>query len=134
MSIYHLPYGQYGYSGHILNLPQDITSFVNSLPRSPATLDVIVVRRDGVNETHRDFRVRRAVVLRALHWLIANNRYYNDVTIDTNTLEMLPIDGHLTKFSSVNLSSNDESEVSSDNDDQVWILFGFQVFVAISLI
>ena len=72
------------YSGHILNLPQDVTSFVTSLPRSPATLNVIVVRRDGVNETHRDFRVRRAV---ALHWLIANNRYYNDVTIDTNTLE-----------------------------------------------
>ena len=57
MSIYRLPYGQYGYSGHILNLPQDVTSFVNSLPRSPATLNVIVVRRDGVNETHRDFRV-----------------------------------------------------------------------------
>ena len=57
MSIYRLPYGQYGYSGHILNLPQDVTSFVNSLPRSPTTLDVVIVRREGVNNTLRDFRV-----------------------------------------------------------------------------
>lgn len=57
MSIYRLPRGQYGYTGHILNLPQDVASFINSLPRSPATLDVIIVRREGVNESHRDFRV-----------------------------------------------------------------------------
>ena len=43
MSIYRLPHGQYGYSGHILNLPQDVTSFVNELPRCPATLDVVIV-------------------------------------------------------------------------------------------
>ena len=59
MSIYHLPRGQYGYSGHILNLPQDVTSFINSLPRCPATLDVIVVTREGAGESHRDFRVRK---------------------------------------------------------------------------
>ena len=68
MSIYRLPRGQYGYSGHILNLPQDVISFVNELPRCPATLDVIIVRREGTDESHRDFRVRRAVVLRALRW------------------------------------------------------------------
>ena len=98
MSIYRLPYGQYGYSGHTLNLPQDVTSSVDSLPRSPATLDVVIVRREGINNTHRDFRVRRAIVLRALLWLIANNRYYSDVTIDTSILEILPIDGQLTNF------------------------------------
>ena len=113
MSIYHLPHGQYGYSGHILNLPQDVASFINNLPRSPATLDVIIVRRGGINETHQDFRVRRATVLRALQWLIANNRYYNDVTINTSTLEMLPNDGHLTNISLISVSS----ELSSENDD-----------------
>jgi len=63
MSIYRLPYGQYDYSGHILNLPQDITSFVNSLPRSPTTLDVVIVRRQGTSNTHKDFRVQRALKL-----------------------------------------------------------------------
>ena len=33
MSFYKLPHGQYGYSGHVINLPQDVASFANSLPR-----------------------------------------------------------------------------------------------------
>ena len=32
MTLYQLPQGQYGYSGHVINLPQDVASFVNSLP------------------------------------------------------------------------------------------------------
>ena len=31
MSLYRLPHGQYAYSGHVINLPQDVTSFANSL-------------------------------------------------------------------------------------------------------
>ena len=41
MSVYRLPQGQYGYSGHVVNLPQDVASFVQSLPRLPSELDVI---------------------------------------------------------------------------------------------
>ena len=56
MSIYRLPHGQYGYSGHILNLPQDVTSFVNNLPRSPADLDVImslwISQRSSTKDSH----------------------------------------------------------------------------------
>ena len=90
MSVYRLPHGQYGYSGHILNLPQDLTSFVNSLPRCPLTLDVIIVRREGMSASHRDFKVRRSNVLRALHWLIEHNTYYSDITIDHDVLSRLP--------------------------------------------
>ena len=42
MSVYQLPLGQYGYSGHVINLPQDVASFVRSLPRMPSQLDVVV--------------------------------------------------------------------------------------------
>ena len=59
MSVYYLPHGQCGYSGHILNLPQDVTSFIDSLPKCPATLDVVIVRRKGTAASHRDFRVRQ---------------------------------------------------------------------------
>ena len=31
MSVYCLPHGQYGYSGHTITLPQDVPTFVNSL-------------------------------------------------------------------------------------------------------
>ena len=58
MSVYRLPQGQYGYSGHVVNLPQDVASFAQSLPRLPSDLDITVVRKEGTNQTHRDFRVR----------------------------------------------------------------------------
>ena len=41
MTLYRLPHGQYGYSGHSINLPQDIASFATNLPCIPTELDVI---------------------------------------------------------------------------------------------
>ena len=58
MTIYRLPHGQYGYSGHVINLPQDIAAFSNSLPRHPNHLDVVIVRREGSPQSHHDFHVR----------------------------------------------------------------------------
>ena len=55
MSLYHLPHGQFGYSGHIINLPQDVATFTNTLPRSPSQLDVLLVRRQGAAGSHKDF-------------------------------------------------------------------------------
>ena len=55
MSLYRLPHGQYAYSGHVINLPHDVASFVNSLPRLPSSeLDVIVVRKEGAANTHHE--------------------------------------------------------------------------------
>ena len=47
MTLYHLPQGQYGYNGHVVNLPQDIASSAKSLPRPPQDLDVIIVYKEG---------------------------------------------------------------------------------------
>lgn len=79
MSIYRLPHGQYSYSGHVINLPQNIASFATSLPRLPSDLDVVIVRKEGANQSHRDFQVRRQVVHRALQWLLTHNIYYMPV-------------------------------------------------------
>ena len=88
MSVYRLPQGQYGYSGHVINLPQDVASFAQSLPRLPSELDVIVVRKEGANQTHHDFRVRRGVVHQALQWLMLHNKYYR-----AQSLNYTPIHG-----------------------------------------
>ena len=93
MSIYRLPHGQYGYRGHVINLPQDITTFASSLTRLPAELDVIFVRKEGSHNSHRDFRVRKSVVQRALMWLKRNNKYYQSIDIDVAALNQLPDDG-----------------------------------------
>ena len=50
-----------------------MASFVQSLP---SELDVIVVRKEGANQSHRDFRVRHAVVHRAL---VTHNQYYHSL-------------------------------------------------------
>ena len=59
MSLYRLPRGQYAYSGHEINLPQDVATFTNSLPRLPSELDVIIVRKEGAGDTHRDFHCQK---------------------------------------------------------------------------
>ena len=74
MSIYRLPLGQYGYTGHVINLPQDVISFADSLPRLPSELDILVVRKEQ-DQPHHDFRVRCTVVQEALEWLLQNNKY-----------------------------------------------------------
>ena len=117
MSLYRLPHGQYAYSGHVINLPQDVASFANSLPRLPCELDIIVVRKKGAADSHRDFRVRRAVVLRALQWLLANNKYYRSVRIDPDALALLPEDGDLTGLRSVTLETTDDPEPPSTQDE-----------------
>ena len=115
MPVYRLPLGQYGYSGHVVNLPQDVASFSQSLPRLPSELDVIVVRKEGANQSHRDFRVRRAVVLRALQWLVAHNQYYHSVgvTIDTTALHQLPQDGNISHLVSVAEDTTTDSPSTS---------------------
>ena len=79
MTIYRLCHGQYGYRGHVINLPQDLTTFATSLPRLPKELDILIVRKEGSDCTHRDFRVRKSVVLGALLWLKHHNKYYRNL-------------------------------------------------------
>ena len=67
MSIYRLPHGQYGYSGHVVNLPQDAVSFASSLPRLPSELDV-VVRKEGANQSHRDQEMCSAPCIAVAHY------------------------------------------------------------------
>ena len=58
-SLYRLPHGQYAYNGHVINLPQDVACFANSLPHLPSKLDIIVIRKGGAANSHMhcDFRV-----------------------------------------------------------------------------
>ena len=116
MSLYRLPHGQYGYSGHVINLPQDIASFATSLPRLPSELDVLVVRKEGATQSHRDFCVRRSIVLRALQWLLANNIYYRNIRIDPDALALLPEDGDLTGLRSVTVETDDQETPPAQND------------------
>ena len=117
MSLYRLPHGQYSYSGHVINLPQDVASFANSLPRLPSKLDIITVRKEGTANSHRDFHVRRHVVLSALQWLLTNNKYYHSVHINHDAVALLPEDGNLTGLQSIAVNSPvDDQEATATED------------------
>ena len=65
------------------------------------------VSRGSVVHSHRDFRVRRSVVHRALNWLVTHNQYYrsNHVHIDVNALEQLPHDGNPSHLTAITVES-----------------------------
>ena len=117
VSVYRLPHGQYGYSGHVINLPQDIAGFVTTLPRHANELDIIVVRKEGSSPSqHHDFRVRRSVVLSALQFLIANNKYFSNITINNETLLQLPQDGDLPSIPVITFDSQDTMDTFTEPD------------------
>ena len=117
MSLYHLPHGQFGYSGHIINLPQDIATFTNTLPRNPSQLDVLLVRRQGAAGSHKDFRVHRSKVLTALQWLKQHNTYYSDILIDEAALAQLPVDDDIT-LPSITSDIEQEPTVSDEQTEE----------------
>ncbi|KAE8739488.1 hypothetical protein FOCC_FOCC015019 [Frankliniella occidentalis] len=93
VSVYKVRGGQYGYSGNIINFPQDVQQLASALPHRLADLSsVITVRTQGA-EGQVDFKVRAGYVRRALVWLKANNRNYRDIQISEENLNDLPADG-----------------------------------------
>ena len=108
VSVYRLPHGQYGYSGHVIILPQDIAGFVTTLPRHANELDIIIVRKEGSSQSqHHNFLVRRSVVLSALQFLIANNKYFINITVNNEALLQLPQDGDLPSIPVITFDSQD---------------------------
>ena len=118
MTIYRLRHGQYSYRGHVINLPQDFTTFATSLPRLPKELDILIVRKEGSDCTHRDFRVRKSVVLGALLWLKHHNKYYRNVNIDYDSLNELPEDGNLSGLTGIKTSRNVEEDIPLLENDE----------------
>ena len=122
MSIYRLPHGQYGYKGHVINLPQDIITLANSLPRLPSELDILLVRKEESDNTHRDFRVRQSVMLRALKWL-KQNKYYHDNEINHAALSQLLADGDLTGIRTMQDTLMDEEDHKDDDNPNGIVTF-----------
>ena len=70
MNVYVKPGGQRGFSGHCINLPQQVSELAQSLPRYPKYVSLLLVTMNGKDNTFKDVIVRRSKVQRALIWLI----------------------------------------------------------------
>lgn len=106
MRVYIKPGGQRGYSGHCINLPQNIKDLVLTLPRYPKDLSVIIVKVRGRNNTFKDVNVRRQKVHKALLWLLQNNPQHADISINLDALNCLPVNDIPTDL--VTVECNDE--------------------------
>ena len=91
-------------------------SFANRSPRLPSNLDIVVVRKEGADQYHYDFRVR-SVVHRALQWLIMNIYRANHIHIDEDALAQLPYDGNLSNISSIAVEIPATSDQQMSQDD-----------------
>ena len=69
--------GQRGYSGHCVNLPQNITELANFLPRFPKDFSIIIIKTKGSNDSSKKlaFKVQPS---------------YADVKINYEALNSLP--------------------------------------------
>ena len=89
-------------TGHCVTFPQNIEEFadnITSLPHSIPDLPVIIVRYQKQNGSgHKDFFVCRDRILKALQWLIKNNKFYRDIKIDQEKLNALPENGDVSEM------------------------------------
>ena len=112
MRVYIKPGGQRGYSGHCINLPQNVTELATSLPRYRKDLAVIIVKVKGRDNTFRDVTVQKERVHDALIWLINNNPHYSELTINEEALNSLPENGVPTNLMTV---QTDDGIISDDH-------------------
>ena len=124
MRIYIKPGGQRGYSGHCINLPQNIRDLAHSLPRYPRDLAVIVFKVKGKDNNFKDVTVRRQNVADALRWRIINNPRYKDIQVNQDYLSSLPENGvpcDLLSVETENIDNSDafEIDVGPQNEDDI---------------
>ena len=76
--VHLLKHGGISSKGHGIAFPQAVQEPATILPRLSAKVDIIRVRRQGKDATHKDFRVARHSVEGALRWLKDKNPPYGD--------------------------------------------------------
>ncbi|KAK3931974.1 ATP-dependent DNA helicase, partial [Frankliniella fusca] len=87
---------QYGYSGNVINFPQNVAEFVKKLPHRIEDLpSVLTIRYKNEFCKPKLFTVRSAVVFRALVFLKKYNPFYSDIDICQENIDLLPADGNV---------------------------------------
>ena len=105
--VHLLKHGGIASKGHCIAFPQAVQEPATILPQLPAEVDIIRVRRQGKDDNHKDFRVRRHRVEGVLRWLKDNNSAYGDVVIDGVRIQNLPEDGELPNLRTVEFSETE---------------------------
>jgi ATP-dependent DNA helicase PIF1 len=95
---------QYHYTGHCVTFMQNIVRTVDVLPSLPSELDIILLQPPANHaddlryrrQFQADFRVRRQHILTWLYFLKTNHPGYRYITISTDRIAALPVDGDVS--------------------------------------
>ena len=121
MRVYVKPGGQRGYSGHCINLPQNVKEVADSLPRCPSQLPLICVTMKGQQNTFKDVYVRKTKVEQSLRWLVQNNPLYKNLKINSKIIDSLPENGIPSTIPTIEteLVDNSDNKVLNELDNGV---------------
>ena len=118
MQIQILPSGfQKQLKGNVINVPTDVTSTVDILPRYVNENGVVTVRLKRKMEyksVYRKCNIRPAKVLKALEWLLSNSLYYVQSNITVNRDWLQETVAFLEREEVLN--ANDKTNNDTDND------------------
>ena len=78
--------------------------------------------RKEQDQSHRDFRVRRAFVQEALEWLVENNKYYraNQVHLNEDVLQQLPENGDISELTSLQLQESTAKDHTQPSQEDLY--------------
>ena len=106
INVHMLKHGGVGSSGHCVTFPQEVNEPSQIFPRLPSEINVIKVRRQGRNDTTKEFLVRRQKIQKALEWLKSNNPADENIMISIQRLQMLPENGEMQDIHTVVCNDN----------------------------
>ena len=75
--------------------------FSKDFPRIPKEIEVLKVKKQGQNDTSKDFVVRRYKVQNALNFLKTNNPAFSDIIIDIDRINALSVEGELSDIETI---------------------------------
>ena len=101
INVHMLKHGGVGANGHCVTFPQAIDEPAQIFPRLPHEIKIIRIRKQGKNDTQKDFIVRRERVQEALQWLQKNNPAYSDIKISSTRLQQLPLHWELPDIQTI---------------------------------
>lgn len=112
--VYRKRGGQHHYSGHVINFPQNISTYVRKLPHTINHIPYYIIfdakSKSGKVELEADASKLRMWLL----WLKKNNDYYRHIEIDENNLTILEESNNIAE----QLKSTEVDEKTVDNHNE----------------
>ena len=116
--------GQLKITGNVVNVPADVNSTVNMLPRLPdetGTIKVQLKRRLQYKSSALSLNIQPHTVMQAAAWLVNASPLYEGlgITIDQNWLRSLPVSADET-CDSIETQNDADNETTSNIPDDQW--------------